>query len=99
MADRNGAWVRYDAGWGWAHRPWWKVAINTVLRLVQPGVRRKWVIFTRCEAGRELDHAPVPPRVLGYGFGQITHRTAGELIERMTLPEPAAPPRLEVPRG
>lgn len=49
------------------HAPWWKVAINRVLRALQPRQRRKWVIYT---------HSTVtgnPPKVLGYGFGRILH--------------------------
>ena len=65
------SWLRHEHGW--AHRPWWKVAINTVLRLVQPRVRRKWVVYTRCEGGPQSRTAP--PTVLGYGFGRIDHRS------------------------
>lgn len=50
---------------GWRHRPWWKVAINTVLRVFQPQ-KRKLVIYTRCAAGE-------PPSVVGYGIGLVTH--------------------------
>jgi hypothetical protein len=59
MAD----WIKVDGKW--LHRPWWKVAINTVLRLVQPG-RWKFVIFTR---STRTD----PPRAIGYGFGRVEH--------------------------
>ena len=49
------------------HRPWWKVAINTALRLLQPFVTRKWVIYSVFEISVS------PPRLLGYGFGRIKH--------------------------
>lgn len=54
----------------WCHRPWWKVAANTVLRLLQPG-RRKWVFFTHCE-----ETPGERPRAFGYGFGPIVHKDA-----------------------
>jgi hypothetical protein len=59
------AWKRTE--YGWRHAPWWKVAINSLLRFLQPGLRRKLVIYSVCEDGS-------PPRVVGYGFGRITHR-------------------------
>lgn len=72
-------WVHHGS-YGWRHRPWWKVAINTVLRIVQPWVRRKWVIYTRCVELDQLHPELVseaaragPPVVLGYGFGRIDH--------------------------
>lgn len=40
---------------GWRHRPWWKVAINKVLRAVQPRLRRKWVVVSVCEGGDDDD--------------------------------------------
>ena len=46
-------------------RPWWKVVINTMLRLVQPWPR-KWVIYSRISTTR-------PPQVLGYGYGRVLH--------------------------
>lgn len=52
-------------GHGWRHRPWWKVAINTVLRAFQPQAR-KLVVVTHC---READ----PPEVLGYGVRLVLH--------------------------
>lgn len=60
------SWQRADDG-RWLHRPWWKVAINTVLRALQPRRRWKWVLYTRTT--RDGD----PPTVLGYGFGRIEH--------------------------
>lgn len=51
----------------WNHRPWWKVAINTVLRWCQPWPR-KWVVYTVSTTDGD------PPRVLGYGFGRVLHR-------------------------
>lgn len=59
------SWVR-NADGGWNHRPWWKVAVNTVLRLLQPGIRRKWVVYTRSVGD--------PPVAIGYGFGRVYHR-------------------------
>lgn len=60
-------WVRWPDG-GWGHRPWWKVAVNTALRLLQPQ-QLKLVIATRCEepVGDE------PPRVLGYSLRWVRH--------------------------
>ena len=71
-------WRRGLSGWWWTggrwlHRPWWKVAINTVLRAFQPWPR-KLVIYTKCERGPEDPDRP--PRVLGYGFGLVLHRRA-----------------------
>lgn len=58
--------------WGWLHRPWWKVAINTALRFVQPrGPGRKLVVFTRVDASGETPARP--PRVTGYGIGLVMH--------------------------
>ena len=55
---------------GWRHRPWWKVAINSLLRAVQRrGEGRKLVVFTRCGP----DPAFGPPTVRGYGIGFIYH--------------------------
>ena len=58
------AWSFVDGAW--LHRPWWKVAINTVLRAVQPQ-RRKWLIYSRCFGG-----GVEPPICVGYGFGRVT---------------------------
>ena len=55
----------------WRHRPWWKVAINTVLRWLQPGVARKLVIYTVTDTDTDCDGTH--PRVLGYGFGRVLH--------------------------
>ncbi len=59
------AWVEFGPG-EWRHRPWWKVVINTALRIVQPQPR-KWVVYTR------TDESTSPPTVLGYGFGPVLH--------------------------
>lgn len=59
-------WARAEDG-AWMHRPWWKVTINTVLRWLQPGIARKWVIYTRSTMDGD------PPEVLGYGFGRVLH--------------------------
>ena len=48
-------------------RPWWKVAINTVLRAVQPQAR-KLVIYSK------FDLTPAGPVLVGYGLGRILHR-------------------------
>lgn len=56
-------WERTPDG-DWLHRPWWKVAINTVLRAIQPRTRA-YLIYTKCDDDTE------PPTVLGYGFGLI----------------------------
>lgn len=56
---------------GWRHRPWWKVAINTILRVFQPQAR-KWVVYTVTDP--PPDDPAHPPRVLGYGFGRVLHR-------------------------
>jgi hypothetical protein len=63
------SWRRNPDG-SWNHRPWWKVAINTVLRWFQPFTDRKWVVYTVSTEGGE------PPTTLGYGFGRILHRKA-----------------------
>lgn len=62
-------WARTTDG-RWLHRPWWKVAINTVLRRLQPGVERKWVVYTVTSVDGD------PPVVHGYGFGRIRHLPA-----------------------
>lgn len=58
---------------GWRHRPWWKVAINTVLRAVQTKRRpaRLWVVATRCT--EIADESGPPPDVLGYKLCKVTH--------------------------
>lgn len=46
------------------HRPWFKVAINTALRAVQPRrARWKWLLYSEMQDGR----------CVGYGFGWIEH--------------------------
>jgi len=62
------AWIEYVPG-EWSHKPWFKVAINTVLRALQTRRRpaRLFVMYTRC------DESTRPPTVLGYGFGRVTH--------------------------
>ncbi len=49
------------------HRPCWIVACNTLLRALQPGLRRKWVFYSEFRMGP-------PVRFTRYGFGRITHR-------------------------
>lgn len=58
-------WVNHGGG-KWSHRPWWKVAVNTILRSFQPQAH-KWVVFT-C-----ADKTTTPPIAVGYGFGRIFH--------------------------
>ena len=60
------------ANGAWLHRPWWKVAINTVLRALQPWPR-KLVIYTRCEHNGQLEPARVWEAV-GYGIGKVMHQ-------------------------
>lgn len=59
-------WYRTDDGW--RHAPWWKRAINTVLRALQRGRPVAWLVYTRCTIDGD------PPAVLGYGFGRIPMR-------------------------
>ena len=49
------------------HSPPVKVFINSILRFIQPKIKRKWVIYSNVvkNDGREC--------CLGYGFGRITH--------------------------
>ena len=63
------AWA-HDGG-RWLHRPWWKVAANTVLRAFQSGPR-KVVIYTRCEPNGQRAPARTLD-VVGYGFGFVLH--------------------------
>ena len=53
------------------HRPPWKVAINAVLRALQPWTLRKFVVITKVEWPGRSDQLP---RVVGYGFGRVLHR-------------------------
>lgn len=47
------------------HRPWFKVLVNTALRLLQPNwlTTRKWVIYSKI----------VDNQCVGYGFGRVQH--------------------------
>ena len=67
------AWYRDRDGF-WAHRPWWKVVINTALRFVQTRTRpaRLWVVATVCDL--QGDDDPRPPAVRGYTFTRVEHR-------------------------
>lgn len=67
----------FDPGFGWRHRPWWKVAVNTALRSLQSrGPGRKLVIATRCVGGN--DHDPDdPPRAIGYELRRVEHGDGG----------------------
>lgn len=61
------AWIR--DGDRWLHRPWFKVAINTVLRAMQTRHRpaHLLVLASVCDDGD-------PPRVTGYRFRRVLHR-------------------------
>ena len=63
MDSAPSRWVREDGHW--LHRPWWKVAVNTVLRLVQTPLRRRLVVVSRVEPG------PYRPRCVGYGLALV----------------------------
>ena len=52
-------------GEGWRHAPWWKVAINTPLRLLQWGRPLVWLVYSR------VDMSTHPPTVISYGFGRV----------------------------
>lgn len=75
MTRRIDNWEKVDGKW--LHRPWWKVAVNTVLRRFQRKRSKKLVIATISTIVGE------PPRVLGYKLAFVEHRTEPE-------PEPKA---------
>lgn len=54
---RKSNWVYLDGGW--RHRPWWKVAINTVLRAIQRGRKYRWLIASKASGGDSPDVEPV----------------------------------------
>lgn len=58
----------------WYHGPWWKRAINPVLRLIQFWTDRPYVIYSECShyAG------PERPRLLRYGFGRVRRLSSFE---------------------
>ena len=62
------AWLRLHDG-RWLHRPWWKVALNSLLRWLQPKRSRKLVICTRAY----MDDPSGTPRVIGYTLAFIAH--------------------------
>lgn len=66
MIDRDSDWTFRNGQW--LHRPWWKITVNTVLRLVQPQPY-KYVIYTNC-----IDRENERPIAIGYGFGRILHQ-------------------------
>ena len=56
----------------WMHRPWWKVAVNTILRFFQRrGPGDKYVIFTKADYGYDGEKTPI---TRGYGFGKVWHQ-------------------------
>ncbi len=60
------SWVRTERGW--RHAPWWKRAINTVLRTLQPRSGRPVLVYTIADVNAP---ASEPPRVIAYGIGRI----------------------------
>lgn len=62
----NTHWVMTESGW--RHRPWWKVAINSVLRAIQVGCDQKWLIATVADGKYGPDLKPV---TVGYRFCRI----------------------------
>lgn len=56
----------------WLHRPWWKVAINTLLRLVQPWPN-KFVVCTWIEPTSWPDRPDRCPQAIGFGFRRVLH--------------------------
>lgn len=71
-AGRYRGWVRIADGC-WRHAPWWKVAINKVLRFFQTRRRpaRLLVLATVCDETHESDD--VPPRATGYALRRVLH--------------------------
>jgi len=73
-SDRaSNRWV-LDAG-EWRHRPWWKVAINTVLRSFQDtrSGARLWLVVSVC------DEREGRPRCKGYGFRRVEMKHPSEV--------------------
>lgn len=69
------SWVSYIPG-QWSHRPWFKVWINTVLRVFQTKKRpaRLLVLATICERTPfSVEDDSVPPKVAGYKFKRVLH--------------------------
>lgn len=54
----------------WYHGPWWKRAINPVLRALQFWTDRPYVIYSRASEYLVADPAR-PPELHGYGFGRV----------------------------
>lgn len=52
----------------WYHGPWWKRAINPVLRALQFWSEAPYVVYSRCS---HYDSEREPPRLLGYGLGRV----------------------------
>jgi hypothetical protein len=68
MNSKN--WVFLEGGWH--HRPLWKVAINSVLRLIQKGSRHQWLVVTRVA----IADRSAQPDAIGYGFCKVEMRDA-----------------------
>lgn len=66
-------WVMTEAGW--RHRPWWKVAINSFLRLAQFWTENKILLATESEEVIGIDCEPI---VLGYGLYRVNVRKVVE---------------------
>lgn len=64
-------WVMTDSGW--RHRPWWKVAVNTVLRKIQRGRKIQWLIATKAPGSDIFTCEPV---AIGYCLTKVEMRDA-----------------------
>jgi hypothetical protein len=65
------SWIKHPDGW--LHRPWWKVAANTVLRALQCGRRYRWLITTEVDFDSLIAGQP---KVTGYGFSRVEIKNA-----------------------
>lgn len=65
-------WVEFDDVSA-AHRPAWKVAINTILRALQCGRKRRWLVVTKVDYDSLKAGNPI---VIGYGFSPVEFRDA-----------------------
>lgn len=64
-------WVKHEHGY--LHRPWWKVVINTALRMAQSGRKHRWLVVTKVDFESLLRGSPV---VTGYGFAKVEFKDA-----------------------